>query len=1183
MNLTYEQEKIITTNNKTMLVSASAGSGKTFVVVEKIINSIIKEKMDIDAMLIVTFTNAAASELKERIVSKLQTALDKAYEEKDKELIYHISKQINKAWSANISTIHSFCLSIIKENFYILGIDPNVTTIDATKASIMLMESIGEVIEEEYEKASPAFYDVLEILGKEEELTSFTGKFYEFYSHVIDKERFKENVLKVYSLQEDKDLSEIHLGKKVLYDVKTKLELCKLELDRIIEEIELDDDLLKHKQILQILNNNIISLLEETTYDGIYNKIGSTCELPNMPRYTGDDVETKENILNIKKKITEEIKQLSKIMYKNSSEIIKELNMMKPCIEWLFEYIELVKQNYTEKKRKKGVVDFTDYEELALKALEDEQVVKRYKEKFDVIYVDEYQDTSYVQEEIISKIAKTNNCIMVGDVKQSIYGFRNAAPELFSSKYEEFSDDLESEEIEKIRIVLAENFRSRKEVLYSINDIFEKTMTLEFGGARYTNKETLKYGGLYDESKITEEVNPYKTEINLIEYDKSSYDEELEELEIQANIEVEAQHVADRIKHLVENFEVYDTKLKEYRKCEYKDIVILLQKVAGTGEKVANVLKENGVPAYANNKTGFYETDEIKLIMSFLKILDNELDDISLAGIMYSKIGMFTLDDLVEIRSYNSQSYLYEALLKYEEKCNNKELYKKIKEFLNLIDRFKDYVKTYNLSEVIVKLYNETKIYDSILLENDGKQKQMNMDALIQVAQNFQDTKNTTIYSFVRYIESIRKREGAQGESPSLVGENENVVRIMTIHHSKGLEFPVVILMNMTQSFDFPETKDKILLHDKLGIGINILDKELNVTYPSIINMAIKSGIKYTGKSEKMRLLYVALTRAKEKLIIYGTVKNADKFMLDAASQVQAGKIPQTFLQQNNSQLKNIMPAVIATENTGNFKINVIQHENSTETQEQQTTSEKLSIQEQINCKLDGVDKEECFKKAEKLKHQLNYIYHKKESLNILQKYTATNLNKMDASHEKIDDNLTELTPKTLSEKVTNKSFGTCVHKIIEEIDLKVANVDDIINIAGIVLKEFDADNINKEYIVKKICNMINVLKQDVLKQDSLVEKEYEFVIYDNLDVLDKVKLSEPSFIQGVIDLYIENSDRSIIIDFKTDKVTNEEELINEYSSQLTVYKRGIELSLNKGNIEVYIYSFSLEKLIKIV
>lgn len=1179
MNLTYEQEKIITTNNKTMLVSASAGSGKTFVVVEKIINSIIKEKKDIDSMLIVTFTNAAASELKERIVAKLQDALDKAYKEKDKELVYHISKQINKAWSANISTIHSFCLSVIKDNFYILGIDPNITTIDATRANIMLMESISEVIEEEFEKANPAFYDILEILGKEEELVTFTTKFYEFYSHIIDKEKFKEKVLHVYSLK-NKDLSDTELGKKIICDVKTKLDLCRLELKSVIEELDGVDDFTKHKQILEMLNSNVKCMLQENTYDGIYHKISTSIELPNMPRYTGDDVETKDNVLNIKKKVTEEIKQISKIMYKDSLGIMQELNSMRACVEWLFEYIEIVKQNYSEKKRKKGVVDFTDYEELALIALQDEQVVKRYKDKFDVIYVDEYQDTSYVQEEIISRISKQDNCIMVGDVKQSIYGFRNAAPELFSGKYETFSDDLENEEIEKIRIVLAENFRSRKEVLYSVNDIFEKIMTLEFGGARYTNKETLKYGGLYDEEKIAENCNAYKTEINLIEYDKTAQ-EELNELDIQANVEVEAIHVADKIKELVGNLDVYDTKKKTYRKCEYKDIVILLQKVAGVADKIVDVLRTNGVPAYANNKTSFYETDEIKLIMSFLKILDNELDDISLASIMYSKIGMFTLDDLVEIRSYKKEGYLFDALGDYEEQCKNESLYNKIHDFLELISLFKDYVKTYSLSEVIVMLYNKTHIYDSILLEDDGKQKQMNMDALIQVAKNFEDSKNTTIYSFVKYIESIRKREGAQGESPSLVGENENVVRLMTIHHSKGLEFPVVILMNMTQTFDFPEIKDKILLDNKLGLGINILDKDLNVTYPSIINMAIKAGIKYTGKSEKMRLLYVALTRAKEKLIIFGTVKNADKYISDAAIQVQGENIPKTFLQQNNSQLKNIMAAVIATEYRNNFNINIIQH-GVEDVERNEETLEKISIKEKLEGKVGKIDKVNCNKKLEKLKQSLDYTYHKSESLNILQKYTATKLNKNTVDDKKETlSSLTDLTPKVLNSKITNKSFGSLVHKIIENIDLKNATKEDILICADNVLKEFDAENINKEYIATKIYNMISTLKQDILMADSIVEKEYEFVMLDNLEMLEQAKLVESSYIQGVMDLYIENKDKSVIIDFKTDKVTSEQELIDEYSSQLAVYKRGIELSLNKGNVEVYIYSFSLEKLIK--
>lgn len=1171
MDLTPEQKSIITTKNKTMLVAASAGSGKTFVVVERIINSIVNDKIDIDSMLIVTFTNAAASELRERIVKKLQEALSTAQNMGDTALAYHISRQINKAWSANISTIHSFCLSVIKDNFYILGIDPNVSTVDAAKANLMLTEAINEVIEEEYENSSEAFLDMLEVLGSEEELVAFTEKLYEFYSHITDKEEFRKKVLDIYSMKDVEDLSRIEVGERIIQDIQSKLKLSFIELKNVISSLDGYDEFLKHKLILETLQGNIQNILNETKYDKIREKCTMADNLPNMPRYNGTDTETKENILNIKKRIVENIRSFSKIMYKDTAGIIEEQNKMLPCITWIFEFIQKVKKVYAEKKQKKCVIDFADYEELALEALSTPEVAERYRQKFKAIYVDEYQDTSYAQEAVISKIASPTNCIMVGDVKQSIYGFRNAAPELFSSKYEKFNDITEAKNDSEVKIVLAQNFRSRREVIDSINDIFEKIMTLEFGGARYTQKETLKYGEGYKAPAPVENID-YTTEINLVERNKEEKEELEDELEQETSIEQEARLVARRIKKLVKEFVVYDKDKKEYRKCEYKDIVILLQVMAGVGDKITEVLKKEGVPAYSNSKVSFYETAEIKLVMDFLKVLNNPLDDIPLVSVMYSKIGMFTLDDLVEIRSWDSASYVYNAVMKYEEKCKDEVLKKKIQKFLDLVNKFRLYAKTYTISESIVLLYTETGIYDQVLLDTDGKQKQINMDALVQIAKDYETVQTATMYSFVQYIENIRKKEGAS-EGPRVIGENENVVRIMTVHHSKGLEFPVVILMNMARPFRFPDIKDRVLLDTNLGIGISVLDKELGITYPSIVNMGIKANIKYKQKSELLRLLYVALTRAKEKIIIYGTVKNAEKYLEEIYTGISDGVVSQAVLEQNNSHLKNILMGLLAS-NKESYELNVVRGVAENETVSQELSPKEVldSLQRELKDKVDN-------KKLESLMQSVEPKYEYESSKEILKKYTATALNK---EVEDTDLSVTEESPKVLKKELDSASFGTCVHKIIELTDLVHADYASVMENTAKVLDEFKAQNLNQDALARRILAMIECLKNNkILTEQSKVEKEYEFVMRDSLKGIVQSELAEPSLVQGVIDMYIETESRSVIVDFKTDRVKTEAELIERYLPQLTVYKRGIKLALNH-EAEVYIYSFALDKLIRV-
>lgn len=1167
MNLTKKQQEIIDTKDKTMLVSASAGSGKTFVVVEKIVNTIIHDRKSIDTFLIVTFTNAAASELKERIVLKLQEALKAANEEGDVYLARFLSSQITKAWNANISTIHSFCLSVIKDNFYILGVDPNVTTLDATRASIMLGESISEIIEEEYDKKSEEFFDILEILGSEEELISITLKFYDFYTHVIDKEKFKFNVLKTYELKDVKDLTDTEFGKSVIYDIKSKVSVNLSELEQGISSIDGVDEFLKHKEILNMLKAKLEQIINAQTYDDIFNLLNNLLELPKMPRYSGTDIETKDNINTLKKNISEDLKSYTKIIYKNTEGIVKELNDMRKYIVWLFSYIEKVKKTYSEKKRKKSVIDFNDYEELTIEALKNEEVVNKYKAKFETIYVDEYQDTSYAQEAVISKISKENNCIMVGDVKQSIYGFRNAAPELFSSKYENFSTDGVASD--NIKIVLSQNFRSRKEVIESINNIFENIMSLEFGGARYTDTEKLIYGEGYE---TPENSHEYITEVNIIE--KTSIEEEEEEKSSDKidSIQLEANVVANRIKKLVKEFNVYDPKKKEYRKCEYKDIVILLQTAVGVAQKIADVLKENQIPVYASTKTSFYETDEIKLVMSFLKVLDNPYDDIPLASVMYSKIGMFTIDDLTTIRLNSSNSMLYNSLQEYVKLELDKqdiELTSKIQMFLELLERFKKYINTYNLSHVISKLYEETKIYEQIMLEQDGLQKKLNMEALIQIAKDFESTQSPTIYLFIQYIEAIRKKESAT-EGPQLVGENENTVRIMTIHHSKGLEFPVVILMNMAKPYIFPDVKDKVLLDNSLGVGVNVLDKNLNITYPSIINMAIKANIKYRQKSELLRLLYVALTRAKEKLIIYGTVKDVPKYISKIQGGIVDGKATRSAIIQNNSHLKNILIGLLSNTSQDSFEINIVDGNVEINGEDGIDT---LNYLETFKGKYnENIDKEKLDKEYKK------YNFENKVS-QTLQKYTATNINGEHNGTPCISQDT--LKPKVLEEKVDSKGFGTLIHKVVERLNLKVSTKDNVISTTENVIEELQVKNANVHLIADKIMEMIKVLNNAFEISKSKIYKEYHFIIKSDLKDLDEIALLRPSLIQGVIDMYIESGTRNIIVDFKTDRL-EECELKEKYSVQLAIYKKGIEQSLNKTDVEVYIYSFALGKLIKI-
>ena len=675
MELTNSQKLIITTKNKSLLVSASAGSGKTFVVVERIVDS-IKAGKDISKMLILTFTNAAASELKERIVKKLYDIKEEYLKAGDKENAKRIAKQISAVPASDVSTIHSFCLSTIRNNFYSLGIDPNVQTVEETKATLMLYEAIEEVLEEEYTFASDTFTDILDMLGNEEMLVEMLLKLHKAMCNATNKEKWLNNITKTYSVSSDtvKDLVEIDFGYEVVKSIKNTLEIEIMNLERVIDKLDSVTDFETRKETLEKILAIVKRAYMKETFDEIYAMRDELTSLPQLPRKSVPDEELKNEVSAVRNSAAKKLKSIvAKLIYKDSKGILEELNSSLVYANWYKDVVKRVDEKYSLVKKEKALIDFSDYEHLTLEALEDEETRKKYIEKFDEIYIDEYQDTSDIQETILMSIAKENNVIMVGDVKQSIYGFRNAAPELFSAKYarlEEIEVEGDKEELKEAKILLAQNFRSRKEVIDSTNEVFGKLMSESFGGASYGKKEELVLGAAYplDEG--------YKAELHIVEkdtdeekYDHSESEEEEQSEDVVTDLtslELEAGAIVNRIRELMSgDFKIYDLKKEEYRKCEYKDIVILMSKVEKTGAIVKNVLSKAGIPTYTDAKTGFYKSDEISLIISFLKILNNIEDDISLASVLYSIIGKFNLDELVKIRKGNTKYSLYGSLNKY--------------------------------------------------------------------------------------------------------------------------------------------------------------------------------------------------------------------------------------------------------------------------------------------------------------------------------------------------------------------------------------------------------------------------------------------------------------------------------------------------------------------------------------
>lgn len=1164
MELTNSQKLVITENNKSLLVSASAGSGKTFVVVERIIEK-IKEGTDVDKLLVLTFTNAAASELKERIIARLNTLKEEYLKEDNIKEAKKISRQINLVPSSDISTIHAFCLQVIKSNFYLLGIDPNVKTMDANEAYLKLLEYIEEVIEEEYELQKEEFLDVLDMVGGEQNLIETLEYMYTNFLQMENKEKWLDEAVNEYTLKDVSDLIDTKLGKYIIEYVKEKLTVLSLELENLIDKLDGVDDFLTRKDMLKNIKCKIETCISLNSYDDMFNYLNILLDIPRSPSTRVSDEELKEEVSKLKTKVTAELKVLPNLLYKDTKGIIAELNDMAKYVIWYKEAILNIHERYMKYKTENGLIDFADYEQLTLKALDNEDIRKKYMDKFEEIYIDEYQDTSFIQESIISKIAK-DNVVMVGDVKQSIYGFRNAAPELFSSKYEALEEITKCNEtnLKAAKIILSQNFRSREEVINITNLVFGKLMSLEFGGAKYGEREKLIVGADYEN-----ECN-YIPELHIIEKDEveENTNQDNEDVtETLTKLQVEAVAVSKRIKELVNgDFKVYDLKKKKFRPCEYKDIVILMRTVDKKANVVEGVLKEFGIPAYSDAKTGFFKSDEILLVISFLKVLNNPLDDISLASIMYSIIGNFTLDELVELRYKNTKIPLIQSL---DEEITNKALKDKVKSFKALLNKFKTYLKTYNISYMLNKLYNETGFYTSLGFEKLGKLKQANLDAFLQIVSEYEKSENTTtLHRVIKYIDTLKSKESA-GDSPKQLGENENVVRIMTIHKSKGLEFPVVILMNTESKYNEQELTDKVIVDSKYKIGIDIYNKDLSLTYPSIIKQVMKINTKNKLRSEALRLLYVAFTRAKEKLIIFGTLNNTlDSYTKNMLLNNSNISVLSKFMA--NSHLKCILQAVLSGNNTNLIDIKRWKYSDfKLETNESYLDREKTSLKEFLNNAKDiEVTEEEIL--AMRKKYKLTYLY----NIDVNQKYTVTDLKTKEIS---IKDNLEEFKPQVLDTKLTGASYGTLVHKVIELVDYKNISKEAIQNIvAALTLNT----NVNTKKLTDSVYLLYSKFLKAMLDKALCVKHELEFVVEDTLDGIED--FAEPTLIQGVVDMYIKTCDENIIIDFKTDKVLDSDELIKRYKNQLRIYKKALEVSYNGTIDKMYIYSFSLEQMIEV-
>lgn len=1265
---TKEQLEVIESRECNLLVAAAAGSGKTAVLVERIIQMITSREnpIDIDKLLVVTFTNAAASEMRERIGDAIGKALDENPENK------HLQNQLVLLNKSSITTIHSFCLDVIKSNFHRINLDPNFRIGDQTECAILKQEAIEEVFEDLYEERDEGFLNLVESYaerGGDKEVQDIILGIYSFAMASPEPKKWLIDSAERFNIDENFDFSQSIWARAILDTVKIEINGLCLNMERALKEVESIEELETFAEKLSVEYKKIADISQacNKSWDEAYKKMASMSFenyvkgvkriSKDAPSYIKESKEKAKTIRDKTKKSLESI--VSATFNKDNDSIREEIKYLYNIVKPISSVVLRFEEEYSNKKREKGIIDFNDIEHFALNILTDvdekgnivpSDIAVGYRNKFYEIFIDEYQDSNLVQEVLLKAVANTEtpNRFMVGDVKQSIYRFRQAKPELFLQKYNNYNDKKGSSHR---KIMLYKNFRSREEVVDAVNYIFENIMNENIGEIEYTEKERLNLGANFNVDTDEKSIIGGATEIHLIQKDNKLDDDiindkddrinnkenEIEEEEKLDNIQLEARMVGNIIKDLMKVNEdgkiqkVYDKGIDGYRPVEFRDIVILLRATSAWAPVFADELMNMDIPTYADVGVGYFDTIEIKTILSLLQIIDNPMQDIPLISVLKSPIFGFTPEDLIDIRVQSKDKIFYEVLkstAEYDgftdsqnenesEFIPSEECINKSKDFLIKLKEFKEKSMYMSTDEFIWYLYTRTGYYAYVGALPGGSQRQANLKVLFERAKQFEETSLKGIFNFVNFIEKLKKSSSDMGSAKTL-GENANVVRIMSIHKSKGLEFPVVICSAMGKNFNTQDFKKSILYHHNLGYGPQFVDYERRISFPSIAKEALKSKINIENLSEEMRVLYVAFTRAKEKLIITGSTRNIQDSIKRWSNGIESlDTISQYEILKGKNFLDWIMPCVLRHRDLSNLLEEVgldavfnVEHNSKWYGKlwnkndilvEKKSDEEKESIEEILE-KID-VDNPDSDYYSE-IEEKLNYIYPYEFSTRKPATISVTEIKKIQNNYEEelintiFEQKVILKKPLFIQneeerEKISGTERGTIVHLVMEVLDLKnVSSVNDIKSqIRGFVSKgiitEKQASIVNPYKIYKFFASNIGkrMLNAEIINREKSIYAQVnmkDIYIYEKLINNDDKKLynNESVMLRGIVDAYFEEDNQIVLVDYKTDFVNEENinQIIEKYKKQLDLYADIIETLTGKSVKEKCIYLFGVDE-----
>ncbi|MBQ2922623.1 MAG: helicase-exonuclease AddAB subunit AddA [Tyzzerella sp.] len=1186
VRFTKEQQQVIDLRNRNILVSAAAGSGKTAVLVERIITRLTKDAspLNVDQLLIVTFTEAAASEMKERIHGAIEKAL---MEQPDN---VHLQQQATLIHQAQITTIHKFCLSVIREHFHTIDLDPGFRVGEEGELKLLRQDVVCDVLERAFEEADPEFLSFVECFstGKDDKnLEELILRLYEFSRSYPNPKAWLDLCAQQYAIGSGEELEAKEYMQEFLDEVRENLQYMRSLLEHGIKVCREEQGPIAYEKTLQADLEQIEVLCKAKNFTEMKRAI-THIEWQKLGSNRGIIVDD-EKLLHVKD-IRDEVKGYTKKLVENYfydelENLAEGMVAVHSNMKMLTGLVARFAEQFAEEKRKKNLIDFSDMEQYALQILTREEkgnfvpseVATSYQQKFAEVMIDEYQDSNYVQEAILTSVSGVSNGVynifMVGDVKQSIYRFRLSRPELFMEKFNSYST-LDSE---KQRIDLHKNFRSRKEVLDSTNFVFQQIMVPRLGGIDYDDKAALYVGADYEEKPGNE------AEVLLIEVPESKAKE---------RIEVEAEAIARRIKNLMAGHTVFDKQTGEYRPVRYGDIVILTRSAKGWTESFSRVLGAAGIPTYACSQEGYFETPEIQIVLNYLQVLDNPRQDIPFTAVLTSMFAGITSEELAIIRSSNKEKTMYTSVCHYAQYGQNELIKERLVQFLSTLNHYRNCVSYTAIHVLLWRILVETGYRDYVSALPGGEQRVANLEMLVEKAVAFEGTSYKGLFNFVRYIEQLKKYAVDYGEA-NLMDENADVVSLMTIHKSKGLEFPIVFVAGMGKQFNMQDTKKSLVLHSELGVGVDAIDPVARTKAPTFLKKMIQLREARETTAEELRVLYVAMTRAKEKLILTGTVADLAK-EVDKCAVLQGHEdmqLPYYHLAKAVKYMDWILPALFRN-NYMRDEIPFIVRKVILEELAEQAVVEQMTndITKDV---LQQWDTEAVYDSEMKrlINEQFSYVYPFQNSQMVKQKLSVSELKKrmyMEQEGEEIfkEEDVIPLLPKFLQEEkeLTGASRGTAYHKLLELLDFsKDYDADTLAS----TIATFVSEGLLSEEMAACICidDILAFLGSTIGKRVQEAERrgtyhaEQPFVMgFEAREIYKDADAKECVLVQGIVDVYFEEDGELVVLDYKTDKVRKPSELAERYHTQLNYYAKALGELTGKPVKEKVIYSFTLQE-----